>query len=268
MSFLSSPSSSSASLSKMDNESHSAASAVVSSLRGRQLAAIKEMLRLEATQQGGAVAAGANIGLSPHWQLLLYDRLGQDLLSPILNVKALRDEGVTLHLLIQQSDRDPVPDVPAIYFSRPTKENLDIIAKDLQDGLYSSYHFNFISPISRQKLEDLANGAIWANAVLQVHKLYDQYVNFICLESEMFILRHQNSSLLSYQAMNTASVTDAGMEEMLTQVVESLFSVCVTLGTIPIIRSHYSVERGTLEFRNEGTNLRNLLLHHTSTTWI
>ena len=29
---------------------------------------------------------------SPHWKLLLYDRLGQDLLSPILNVKALRNE--------------------------------------------------------------------------------------------------------------------------------------------------------------------------------
>jgi hypothetical protein len=236
-SFLSSPSSSSASLSKLDNESHSsAASAVGSSLRGRQLAAIKEMLRLEATQQGGAADAGANNGSSPHWKLLLYDRLGQDLLSPILNVKALRDEGVTLHLLIQQSDRDPVPDVPAIYFCRPTQENLERIAKDLQDGLYGSYYFNFISPISRQKLEDLANAAIRANAVSQVHKLYDQYVNFICLESEMFILRHQNSSLLSYHALNTASVTDTGMEEMLTQVVESLFSVCVTLGTIPIIR--------------------------------
>ena len=47
-----------------------------------------------------------------------------------MNVKSLRDEGVTLHLLlVGQSERDPVPDVPAIYFCRPTEENLRRIAK-------------------------------------------------------------------------------------------------------------------------------------------
>lgn len=60
-----------------------------STLRGRQLAALRQMLRLNPTG-----------GDSPQWKVLLFDRLGQDLLSPVLNVKALRDEGVTLHLLI------------------------------------------------------------------------------------------------------------------------------------------------------------------------
>lgn len=172
-----------------------------------------------------------------------------------MNVKALREEGVTLHLLIN-SDRDPVPDVPAIYFCAPTDENVKRIADDLKNGLYGSYYFNFISPISRQKLEDLATAALQADAVAQVHKLYDQYVNFICLENEMFVLRHQNSSSLSYHALNKASVTDTEMDAMINQVikqwqvvnlnkysffkplqiVDSLFSVCVTLGTIPIIR--------------------------------
>ena len=72
--------------------------------------------------------------------------------------------------------------------------------------------------------------------LFQVQKLFDQYVNFICLENEMFVLRHQESSSLSYHALNTPSVTDEGMEEMLAQIVDSLFSVCVTLGTVPIIR--------------------------------
>ena len=65
-------------------------------------------------------------------------------------------------------------DVPAIYFCQPTEENLQRIAKDLEDNLYGSYYFNFISPISRQKLEDLAQAAIRANAVTQIRKLYDQ----------------------------------------------------------------------------------------------
>ena len=40
--------------------------------------------------------------------------------------------------------------------------------QDMEDGLYGSYHFNFISPISRQRLEDLAMSTIRANAVQQV----------------------------------------------------------------------------------------------------
>ena len=43
--------------------------------------------------------------------------------------------------------------------------------QDMEDGLYGSYHFNFISPISRQRLEDLAMSTIRANAVQQVQKL-------------------------------------------------------------------------------------------------
>ena len=150
-----------------------------------------------------------------------------------------------------------MPDVPAIYFCQPTDENLRRIAEDLRNNLYGSYYFNFISPISRQKLEDLAQASLQANAVtqvlglvpcivvtlvtfvlfaLQIQKVYDQYVNFISLENEMFTLRHQNSSSLSYHALNRGSVTDEEMDSMLNQMVDSLFSVCVTLGTIPIIR--------------------------------
>ena len=110
-----------------------------------------------------------------------------------------------------------MPDVPAIYFCQPTDENLRRISEDLSANLYGSYYFNFISPISRPKLEDLATAALQSNAVAQVQKLYDQYVNFICLENEMFTLRHQNSSALSFHALNKASVTDTDMEAMLNQ---------------------------------------------------
>ena len=109
----------------------------------------------------------------------------------------------------------------------------------MQNGLYGSYHFNFISPITRQKLEDLASSAINANAVTQVAKVYDQYVNFISLENEMFTLRKgggQDISDASYYSLNRSELTDADMEALLSQVVDGLFAVCVTLGNVPIIR--------------------------------
>lgn len=134
------------------------------------------------------------------------------------------------------SDRDSIPDVPAIYFCAPTEENLGRIAQDFQNGLYDIYHLNFISPISRQKLEDLASAALQGSCVANIHKVYDQYLNFITLEDDMFILKHQNSDLMSYYAINRANTNDLEMEGMMDSIVDSLFSVCVTLGNVPIIR--------------------------------
>lgn len=45
--------------------------------------------------------------------------------------------------------------------------------QDLRNQLYESYYLNFISAISRSKLEDIANAALGANAVTQVAKVRD-----------------------------------------------------------------------------------------------
>jgi hypothetical protein len=34
----------------------------------------------------------------PTWKVLVYDRFGQDIISPLLSVKELRDYGVTINL--------------------------------------------------------------------------------------------------------------------------------------------------------------------------
>lgn len=96
---------------------------------------------------------------------------------------------------------------------------------------------NFISPISRQKLEDLSAAALQAGCVANIHKVYDQYVNFITLEDDMFILKHQNSDAFSYYTINRANTSDAEMEEIMGSIVDSLFSLFVTIGNVPIIRA-------------------------------
>ena len=71
----------------------------------------------------------------------MYDKAGRDIISPLCNVGELRKQGVTLHMLIS-SKRDPVPDVSAIYFVAPTEENVKLIAKDVGERLYDSFHIN------------------------------------------------------------------------------------------------------------------------------
>ena len=54
------------------------------------------------------------------------------------------------------SQRAVIPDVPAIYLVEPTPANLQAITNDLQKGLYSSAHINFLSSIPRPLLEEFA----------------------------------------------------------------------------------------------------------------
>ncbi|KAK2892292.1 hypothetical protein Q8A73_017957 [Channa argus] len=201
---------------------------MAASVREKQTVALKRMLNFNAPPL-------KNTAAEPVWKVLIYDRFGQDIISPLLSVKELRDMGITLHLLLH-SDRDSIPDVPAIYFIMPTEENIDRICQDLRNQLYESYYLNFISAISRSKLEDIASAALAANAVSQVTKVFDQYLNFITLEDDMFILCHQNKELISYHAINRADIQDTEMESIMDTIVDSLFCFFVTLGAVPIIR--------------------------------
>ncbi|XP_050989819.1 sec1 family domain-containing protein 1 [Labeo rohita] len=201
---------------------------MAASVREKQTAALKRMLNFNAPPL-------KNTAAEPVWKVLIYDRFGQDIISPLLSVKELRDMGITLHLLLH-SDRDPIPDVPAIYFVMPTEENIDRICQDLRNQLYESYYLNFISAISRSKLEDIASAALAANAVNQVTKVFDQYLNFITLEDDMFILCNQNKEHISYHAINKPDIMDTDMEGIMDTIVDSLFCFFVTLGAVPIIR--------------------------------
>ena len=127
--------------------------------------------------------------------------------------------------------------MPAIYFCAPTEENLGRICQDFQRAVYDVYHLNFICPISRQKLEDLASASLQSNCVASIHKVFDQYINFISLEDDLFVLKHQNSDSLSYYAINKADLKDTEIDDVMDTIVDSLFSVFVTTGTVPIIRS-------------------------------
>lgn len=39
-----------------------------------------------------------NMANEPVWKVLIYDRVGQDIISPLVSIKELRELGVTLHV--------------------------------------------------------------------------------------------------------------------------------------------------------------------------
>ncbi|RDL37573.1 Uncharacterized protein BP5553_05006 [Venustampulla echinocandica] len=218
------------------------------SLRDRQIRSIQRMLNLNHDPEdaenalaehtsGTALAAPSapllNADGDPIWKLLVFDDLGRDVISSVLRVSDLRAWGVTMHMHIS-SPRHPIPDVPVLYLVEPTSPNLQAITTDLSRGLYSPAYINFLSSIPRPLLEDFAKQTSEAGTSESIAQFYDQYLNFIVAEPDLFSLgmRKQNT----YWAINGRHTTDEQLDQLLDRIVSGLFSVMVTMGVMPIIR--------------------------------
>ena len=120
------------------------------------------MLHFNAPQLGGGGGGGGK-GLASGagedvYKVLVLDRATQDILAPLLHVNELRRHGVTLHMLLD-AERQPIPDVAAVYFVTPSEAAVARICEDVQRGLYDAFHLNFSTHISRPLMEKLAAGA-------------------------------------------------------------------------------------------------------------
>jgi hypothetical protein len=166
------------------------------------------------------------------WKILIYDKPCRSIISPLLSVSQLRSRGVTLHLLIN-AERESIPDVPAVYFVEPTRANLSIIAEDCAKRLYSSVHINFVTKLDRSLMEEFGKLIVQSNSLDMVSSLHDQYLDFVCMERNLFSLSNKRDS---YVLMNGSGVTDKVMESYLDEIAYGLLSVVGTKGAMPIIR--------------------------------
>ena len=69
------------------------------------------------------------------------------------------------------SNRESITDAAAVYFVLPTRDNVNRICEDCRAQLYDAHYFNFVTPISRELLEQLAKVAVETNCVPQIRKV-------------------------------------------------------------------------------------------------
>ena len=228
----------------------SSAADPTTSLKRKQLDSVTRMLALNNVSSNSSSSAKAAAGTessstdidsynmlprgSPaqnQWKILIYDKTCRSIISPLLSVSDLRRRGVTLHLLVD-SEREPIPDVPAVYFVEPTRANLSIIAKDCALGLYKAAYLNFVTRLDRSLLEEFARLVVQANAVEKVALVFDQYLDYVCLERNLFTLNKTNS----YVLYNDPTTTEHMMERAMLDIANGLLSVISTIGQLPVIR--------------------------------
>ncbi|EXA44463.1 hypothetical protein FOQG_08204 [Fusarium oxysporum f. sp. raphani 54005] len=170
---------------------------------------------------------------NPIWKVLVFDDLGRDVISSVMRVSDLRSMGVTMHMHIGGA-RHPIPDVPVIYLLEPNAQNLQAITSDLQKGLYTPAYINFLSSLPRVLLEEFATQTAAAGTSEHIAQLFDQYLNFIVAEPDLFSLGMQKEH--TYWALNSAATSDEELDRVVDKIVSGLFSVIATMGVIPIIR--------------------------------
>lgn len=81
-------------------------------------------------------------------------------------------------------------------------------------------------------LENLAQGAVKADAVEKIGRIEDQYLSFISLERNLFSLGLPDV----YTRLNDPTAKDTDIENCVETIVDGLFCVFVTLGVLPIMK--------------------------------
>lgn len=115
-----------------------------------------------------------------------------------------------------------------LYLLEPSPQNLKAITNDLSKGLYSPAYINFLSSIPRPLLEDFAKQTAEAGTSESIAQFYDQYLNFIVSEPDLFSLGMRKAN--TYWALNSARTTDEEVDLVVDRIVSGLFSVMVTMG--------------------------------------
>ena len=217
-----------------------------SNLKSSQLAAVTNMLALSSANGNENGGGGSSAPSNPYgrgydnkpgggddnpWKILIYDKHTRAIISPLLSVSQLRSHGVTLHLLLH-SDREPIPDVPAVYFVQPTQENLSAIARDCSRHLYQRSHLHFSTRMERPVMEEFARLVVNTGGLDSIASVHDQFVEFACLENRLFTL----NVAASYVLYNNPGATEGDMDGAMNGIAGGLFSVVATLGCVPVIR--------------------------------
>ena len=101
---------------------------------------------------------------------------------------------------------------------------------DISKGLYSDAYINFLSSIPRPLMEEFAAEIAETGTAEGIAQMYDQYLNFIVGEPDLFSLGMGNDT---YFSLNSAQTKDEEIDSLVDRTVSGLFSVTVTMGKCP-----------------------------------
>jgi hypothetical protein len=78
------------------------------------------------------------------WKVVIFDNFNREINSSLFKMKDLRENNVTLYFHLKEP-REQLHGVTAIYLVQPSLENIELMAADFEEDLYSSVIVHFSS---------------------------------------------------------------------------------------------------------------------------
>ena len=122
------------------------------------------------------------------FKILVLDEKSANFLNPLIKQNDLDQNKIVLTLNINQI-REKLEDIMAIYICLPTKQNFDIILKDLENNIYENYSFNFIENVNENEFNDFLSNILKFN----VDKIFN--LNVFPINLQIF---HKNVFDINY----------------------------------------------------------------------
>ncbi|ONK79064.1 uncharacterized protein A4U43_C01F2530 [Asparagus officinalis] len=145
-------------------------------------------------------------------------------------------------------ERAALPDVPETIGTCQHPPPHRRIAADAARGLYKSFHLNFSSSLPRPLLETLAAETLRSDSVHRIAKIYDQHLEFVTLEDNLFSLAHKDT----YVQMNDPSAGEPKIHSIVDKIVSGLFCVLATLEVV--LLGKYKQDVDEVNRRTGGAN--------------
>lgn len=99
--------------------------------------------------------------------------------------------------------------------------------------MYRAAFVNFVTRIERPLLESFSKELVSSNSVALVSKIFDQYLDMIALEPNLFTLNIKDS----FTSYNEPSLDEVQIRSFMKRVANGLLSMVRVLGALPVIRS-------------------------------
>ncbi|KAJ1515114.1 Syntaxin-binding protein 1, partial [Coelomomyces lativittatus] len=167
------------------------------------------------------------------WKILVVDPLSMRILSSSLKMYDILEENVTLVEMINKN-RQPYPNLEAVYFLSPTPEAISYLISDFSSSganapMYAAAHLFFISALPDSLMKRITN----STAARYIKNMKELFVDFLPLEQRVFTF---NSPASFFKLYSPDSGGLLAQNQELDRLAKKLVSYLATIGDAPAIR--------------------------------
>ena len=134
-----------------------------------------------------------------------------------------------VYLIQRITDKgDKMQHLKAVYFVRPTQQNVDLILAELKDPKYMEYHLFFSNEIDSKTIERLALNDLGD----KIKTLQEVYLDFFAISRNIFTLNIPSTISL----MKVKAIWGEEEKAIVERMYQGVLSIVMSLRVIPVIR--------------------------------